>query len=119
MQKVGGQGAAWHWGKERGSGGTPAAIFDKFVRSKDVAGRGQQGGNERGQWGQVECTAADKYFIHFHNFNKIEEIYSRRRRRQATKQQQQSRQKESRREKEGEAEAGKTNQKKKEKMENR
>lgn len=115
MQKVGGQGAAWHWGKERGSGGTPAAIFDKFVRSKDVAGRGQRGG----QWGQVECTAADKYFIHFHNFNKIEEIYSRRQRRQATKQQQQSRQKESRREKEGEAEAGKTNQKKKEKMENR
>lgn len=89
MQKVGGQGAAWHWGKERGSGGTPAAIFDKFVRSKDVAGRGQQGGQRGGQWGQVECTAADKYFIHFHNFNKIEEIYSRRRRRQATKQQQQ------------------------------
>lgn len=108
MQKVGGQGAAWQWGKERGSGGTPAAIFDKFVRSKDVAGRGQR---EGGQWGQVECTAADKYFIHFHNFNKIEEIYSRRRRRQATKQQP-SRQKESRRE-EGEAEAGKTNQKRK------
>lgn len=68
-------------------GGTPAAIFVKFVRSKDVAGRGQRAGNEAmGEWVQVECTAADKYFIHFHNFNKIEEIYSRRW--QATKQQQ-------------------------------
>lgn len=53
MQKVGGQGAAWHWGKERGSGGTPAAIFDKFVRSKDVAGRGQRGrGSEGGNGGR-------------------------------------------------------------------
>lgn len=49
MQKVGGQGAAWHCGK-KGSGGTPAAIFDKFVRSKDVAGRGQQGGQRGGRW---------------------------------------------------------------------
>lgn len=49
MQKVGGQGAAWHCGKKE-SGGTPAAIFDKFVRSKDVAGRGQRGGGNGGRW---------------------------------------------------------------------
>lgn len=48
MQQVGGQGAAWHCTGKEGSGGTPAAIFDKFVRSKDVAGRGQRGRGREG-----------------------------------------------------------------------
>lgn len=113
MQKVGGQGAAWHCGK-KGSGGTPAAIFDKFVRSKDVAGRGQRGGNG-GRWSAQQRISISFISIILIKLKKYIQGGG------GGKQQNnnnQSRQKESRRE-EGEAEAGKTNQKKKEKMENR
>lgn len=90
MQQVGEQGAASYCagvavGKREGGARLLQFSINSFVQKMSQAAGSQGGG--MGQRLQVECTAADKYFIHFHNFNKIEEIYSRRRW-QATKQQQ-------------------------------